>query len=52
MPSTVGITERAWRKATPARFLAAALGCVVLAGCASQSATAPPPRGFNSGGPD
>ena len=43
MPSTVGITERACRKATPARFVAAALGCVVLAGCASQSATAPPP---------
>jgi len=43
MPSTVGITERAWRNATPARFLAAVLGCVVLAGCASQSATAPPP---------
>jgi len=43
MPSTVGITERACRRATAARFVAAALGCVVLAGCASQSATAPPP---------
>jgi len=43
MPSTVGITERACCRATPARFVAAALGCVVLAGCASQSATAPPP---------
>ena len=43
MPSTVGITERAWRNATSARFVAAVLGCVVLAGCASQSATAPPP---------
>ena len=43
MPSTVGITERACRRATPARFVAAALGCVVLAGCAGQSATAPPP---------
>ena len=43
MPSTVGMTERACRRATPARFVAAALGCVVLAGCASQSATPPPP---------
>ena len=43
MPSTVGITERACRNATPARFVAAVLGCVVLAGCGSQSATAPPP---------
>ena len=43
MLSTVGITVRACRKATAVRFVAAALGCVVLAGCASQSATAPPP---------
>ena len=43
MPSTVGVTERASGKATSARVVAAALGCVVLAGCASQSATAPPP---------
>ena len=43
MTNTVGIAERAGRKATAARFVAAALGCVVLAGCASQSATAPPP---------
>jgi len=42
MPSTVGITERVCDKATSARFVAAALGCIVLAGCASQSATAPP----------
>src|SRR5213080_496786 len=44
MPSTVGIAERACRKATSARFVVATLGVVVvLAGCASQSATAPPP---------
>ena len=43
MPGNVGITERTYRKATPAsRFGAAALGCLLLAGCASQSATAPP----------
>ena len=42
MPSTVDLTERACHKATSARFVAAALGCVVLVGCASQSATAPP----------
>jgi hypothetical protein len=43
MPRTVDITERASRKATPALFAAAALGYVVLAGCASQSATTPSP---------
>ena len=43
MPSTGGVTERALRKTNRARFVMAALGCVVLAGCASQSATAPPP---------
>ena len=43
MPGNVGTTERTYRKATPAsRFGAAALGCLLLAGCASQSATAPP----------
>ena len=47
MPSPVGITERACRRATAVRFVAAALVCVVLAvvlgGCAGQSATPPPP---------
>src|SRR5689334_2259679 len=42
MPSTVGITERACRKAT-SPLVVATLVVVVLAGCASQSATAPPP---------
>ena len=45
MPSTVGVTERAWRKSALApRVVAAALGCLVLAGCASQSPPPPPPR--------
>ena len=52
MPSTVGITVRAWRKATPARFVAAVLGASSLRGVLARAATAPPPGGFNSGGPD
>ena len=43
MPRTVDITERARRKATPILFAAAAVSCVVLTGCAGQSATTAPP---------
>ncbi|HWI00385.1 MAG TPA: hypothetical protein VNT27_08630 [Propionibacteriaceae bacterium] len=46
MPSTVGIdeTERFRRRSTRApRIVAAALGCLVLAGCSSQSSPPPPP---------
>jgi hypothetical protein len=44
MPITVGITKRACRKSTQApRIVAAALGCLVLAGCASESSPPPPP---------
>jgi hypothetical protein len=45
MPSTVGVTERACPKsARVPRIVAAALGCLVLAGCTSQSSPpAPPP---------
>ena len=47
MPGTVGITKtgRACRKSTRApRVVAMALGCLVLAGCTSESAApAPPP---------
>ena len=45
MPGTVGVTERACRKsARVPRIVAAALGCLVLAGCTSQSSPpAPPP---------
>ena len=46
MPRTGCITEtgRAGRKSTRAlRIVAAALGCLVLAGCASESSAPPPP---------
>ena len=44
MPSTVGVTERACRKsALVPRVVAAVLGCLVLAGCTSQSPPPPPP---------
>ena len=46
MPSTVDITKtgRACRKSTRApRVVAMALGCLVLAGCTSESAAPPPP---------
>ena len=46
MPSTVGVTERTCRKsALVPRVVAAVLGCLVLAGCTSQSPppAAPPP---------
>ena len=44
MPSTVGVTERACRQsARVPRIVAAALGCLVLAGCASESSAPPPP---------
>jgi hypothetical protein len=44
MPGSVAVTERACRNRTRAfRFLAAALGCLLLAGCASQSPPPPPP---------
>ena len=44
MPSTVGVTERACRKtARVPRVVAAALACLVLAGCTSQSSPPPPP---------
>jgi hypothetical protein len=44
MPSTVGVTERACRNsARVPRIVAAALGCLVLAGCTSQSPPPPPP---------
>ena len=46
MPSTVGIgeTERFRRRTTRApRVVAAALGCLVLAGCSSASSPPPPP---------
>ena len=43
MHVTGGTTELACRKRTrTALFIAAGLGCLVLAGCASQSTTAPP----------
>jgi hypothetical protein len=42
MHVTGGITELAFRRRTRvAGFVAAGLGCLVLAGCASQSTTAP-----------
>jgi hypothetical protein len=44
VPGTIAITERTYREPTRARRLvAAALGCLVLAGCASQSSAPPAP---------
>jgi len=44
MPSTVVITQRGCRMSTrSARFVTAAIGCLALAGCASESSTPPPP---------
>ena len=44
MSSTVGVTERSCRKSARVPWVvAAALGCLVLAGCTSQSTPPPPP---------
>ena len=44
MPDPIGIAERTRRHRPRARrLLAAALGCLLLAGCASQPAPAPAP---------
>jgi|SRR5689334_9219020 hypothetical protein len=48
MPDPIGITERTRRHRPPARrLLAAALGCLLLAGCASPSTPAPAPTASN-----
>ena len=48
MPDPIGITERTRRHRPRARrLLAAALGCLLLAGCASPSTPAPAPTASN-----
>jgi hypothetical protein len=48
MPDPIGIAERTRRHRPPARrLLAAALGCLLLAGCASPSTPAPAPTASN-----